>query len=106
MAKKGRPLGSNVRDRIINILYQYRNLHGYGIHKVYEDIFGDVSRRLIYYHLDKGVEIGSVELAGTKEEEGNYSWGDTVQQKHYRLGPNAEPSYDERIAAYKEENDS
>lgn len=101
-AEKGRPTGSTVRDRMINILYHYDHLHGYKLHDIYESVYEEVSRRLIYYHLDKGVELGELKLHSVEEQRGEYSWGDKVQRKRYELGPNAEPSFDKRIKNYKD----
>lgn len=105
-SEKGRPTGSTVRDRVINILYQYDHLHGYKLHEIYENVYEEVSRRLIYYHLDKGVELGEIQLHSVEEQRGEYSWGDKVQRKRYELGPNAEPTFDKAIKNYKDAHSS
>lgn len=104
--KQGRPVGSSVRDRMVNILYHYDHLHGYKIHDIYETVYEEVSRRLIYYHLDKGVKLGEFQLHSVEEQRGEYSWGDKVQRKRYELGPNAEPSFDKRLKNYKDAHSS
>lgn len=102
MAKRGRPTGSRVRDNIVNILYIYEELHGYKIHTVYNELFPEVSRRTIYYHLEKGQETGEITLKKSKVKKGNYSWGDKVRRKYYGVGPKAQPKYDKKIKRYKE----
>ena len=54
---KGRPLGSQVRQNIIEILYFMGHGCGYDIYKIYVAIFPKVTMRLIYYHLNKGYQI-------------------------------------------------
>ena len=53
MAKKGRPVESAIRQRIIEILYFLKEGYGYDIYKIYRDIFPHVTMRSIYYHLNK-----------------------------------------------------
>lgn len=98
--KRGRPIGSEVRQRLVNILSTIRKAYGYQLHKIYQEIYGDTTRENVYYHLRKGVKLGEFELTEVKQETGNYSWGATVEKKYYTLGPNAKPEPDPRIEEY------
>ena len=106
MSKRGRPVGSRVRDNIIDILYVYGPLHGYRIHSIYNELFPEVSRRLVYYHLEKGEELGVIVLESSAVVEGEYSWGSKVRRKQYAVGPNAEPKMQDRIKKHKDEHHS
>ena len=56
--EKGRPVKSEIRQNVVEILYFIKNSYGYGIYKVYTAIFPKVTLRSIYYHLRKGVDLG------------------------------------------------
>ncbi|MFH0870772.1 MAG: hypothetical protein V1866_06995, partial [archaeon] len=73
--KRGRPIGSNVRQHLIDILHFKKKAYGYDIYKDYIALFPGVTLRLIYYHLNKGVALGEFEVESIKMEKGNYSWG-------------------------------
>ncbi|MEM4396176.1 MAG: hypothetical protein QXR30_00745 [Candidatus Woesearchaeota archaeon] len=75
---------SKVRDRIIQILSELGESYGYDVAKKYAERFGKESQRLIYYHLEKGVQLGLFERI-EKEEEGEFSWGNKVTKVYYRL---------------------
>jgi len=51
---KGRPVKSEIRQNIVEILYFMKQGYGYEIYKVYVAIFPKVTMRSIYYHLRKG----------------------------------------------------
>lgn len=89
---KGRPLGSKVRQNIVEILHYARQLHGYNIYAIYKEIFPKITMRAIYYHLKKGLYTGEFKIAQIKKEKGNYSWGGEVERVYYTLGENARPS--------------
>ena len=58
----GRPIGSEIRERVALILSQMGPSHGYGIYKIYKKNWGPVEIKSIYYNLQKGVDIGHFEL--------------------------------------------
>ena len=86
---RGRPVKSDIRQQIIEILQYMKQGYGYEIHKVYCQIFPKCSREVVYYHLRKGVKLGEFEVQQVKEEKGNYSWGPTVTKTYYKLGGKA-----------------
>ena len=97
MAKKGRPIESAIRQRIIEILYFLKESYGYDIYKVYDAVFPKATMRSIYYHLKKGVELGEFKVKKIKSEKGNYSWGGEAKKIYYALGPNAKPKIEKRV---------
>lgn len=90
-SRKGRPCKSEIRQNIIEILYFLGKGYGYQISKIYNELFAQVSQRSIYYHLRKGTFLGEIEVHNIKEEEGNFSWGKTVEKIYYSLGRRARP---------------
>ena len=100
--KQGRPIGSKIRQNIIEILYFYKQLYGYEIYKIYVDIFPAVTMRSIYYHLKKGLAIDEFKIHKINVKEGNYSWGDSSETIVYELSKNARPIMDERVRTYWE----
>jgi hypothetical protein len=88
---KGRPGGSIIRDRINAILDKIGTSYGYEIYKIYQELFGRVHIRSIYYNLKKGIENEEIILVNVKREIGNYSWGDEVEKIYYAKGPYANP---------------
>lgn len=97
---RGRPVNSEIRQHIVEILHHLGKGYGYQIHKIYTEIYGNATREVVYYHLRKGVEIGEFEVERIVQEPGQYSWGRTVEKIYYRLGPNAHPSLDTKAAAW------
>jgi hypothetical protein len=91
MAKRGRPVHSDIRQNIIEVLHVLGKGYGYEIHKIYKHIFPSCTREVIYYHLKKGVQLHEFEVAEVKQEKGEYSWGGIVQKTYYKLGKNAKP---------------
>jgi len=102
MASRGRPVKSQIRQNIIEILFVIGPAYGYRIHKFYNEIFPPCTRENIYYNLRKGVKLGEFELAEVRQEEGAYSWGTVVEKKYYRLGPNARPRGNPRVREFFE----
>ena len=80
MAKRGRPIKSQVRQNIIEILYFLGKAYGYEIYKVYKEVYPNVTLRLMYYHLRKGVEIGEFKVESVKKVQGDYSWGPEAEK--------------------------
>lgn len=101
MPKRGRPIKSEIRQNIIEILVFLAKAHGYKIHKVYNEIFQPCTRENVYYNLRKGVLLKEFEVELVKET-GDYSWGSVVEKKYYKLGPNAKPIGNEAVKLYFE----
>jgi len=100
--KRGRPIGSDVRQHLIEILHFKKKAYGYDLFKDYISLFPGVTLRLIYYHLNKGVALGEFTLESVQLEKGNYSWGAQAEKKYYKLGPKAVPKVDKRVKNYFE----
>ncbi|HIJ98017.1 TPA: hypothetical protein H1012_04235 [archaeon] len=83
--KRGRPVKSLIRDRMKEILAVLGSSYGYEIYKVYTAAFSKITLRSMYYHLNKGVEIGEFNLVGVREEKGSYTWGDKTTRRYYSL---------------------
>ena len=98
--KPGRPLGSQVRLNIVEILYFMKQGTGYDLYKHYVAIFPKVTMRLIYYHLRKGYEIGLFNIKKIGVEKGDYSWGNTAEKIYYELGDGAKPVLNIQVKEY------
>lgn len=106
MVKRGRPVHSDIRQNIVEILAVLGNAYGYQIHKIYNEIFAPCTRENIYYNLKKGVLLGEIEVESVKQEEGYYSWGAIVQKIYYKPGPKAKPKGHPAVKDYfKRKND-
>jgi len=92
-----RPIYSEIRQNLIEILYYLQEGYGYQLTKIYLEIFPKCTREVIYYHLKKGVDLGEITLKDVRQEEGNYSWGPKAQKIYYSLGPEAKPKGSERV---------
>ncbi len=66
--KKGRPVQSQIRQNIIEILFFLKKGYGYNIYKVYKKIFPNTTMRSIYYHLKKGTELGEFKINKIEKE--------------------------------------
>ena len=97
MASRGRPVKSEVRQNIIEILNVTGPAYGYRIHKWYNELFPACTRENIYYNLRKGVKLDEFELTEVKMEKGEYSWGSVVEKKYYKIGPKAVPRNDSKV---------
>ncbi|MFH1510255.1 MAG: hypothetical protein ABIF10_01075 [Candidatus Woesearchaeota archaeon] len=86
---RGRPVHSDVRERIIEILRLKKQAYGYEIWNFYKQKYPPVSMRLIYYHLKKGVILGEFKVQKVVSEKGDYSWGPEAEKIYYSLGPEA-----------------
>ena len=98
--KRGRPIGSSVRQNIIEILYFLGSAHGYHLYKVYKQIFPKITLRGVYYHLRKGKELGEFVIDEIQKESGEYSWGSEAEKIYYKLGPKAKPKIDPRVKIF------
>jgi hypothetical protein len=100
--RQGRPIGSKVRQNIVEILYFYRQLHGYDLYKIYKELYPLVTMRLIYYHLKKGLDTGEFKVYKVDKKIGTYSWGGQSENVIYTLGPNANPMIEPHVKLYWE----
>lgn len=100
--RRGRPVGSAVRQNVLEILNVLGRGHGYQIYKVYRELYPKVTLRVIYYHLKKGQELGELEIEKVEKEKGDYSWGSEAEKIYYKLGPKAKITGDDRVRAYVE----
>ncbi|MFH1770522.1 MAG: hypothetical protein ABH828_03115 [archaeon] len=96
----GRPIGSYIRQNIVEILHFMGKGCGYDVHKVYLELFPKATQRVIYYHLKKGVATGEFEVADIKTEKGDYSWGQTAEKVYYKLGASASPKIILKVKKY------
>jgi len=96
----GRPIHSQIRTNIIEILFYLGRGYGYQIAKIYNELFPEVTQRSIYYHLRKGEKTKEIELNTIEEEKGDFSWGNTVEKIYYTLGTAAKPNGETRIEDY------
>ena len=105
---RGRPVGSTIRQNIIEILSHAKKGYGYQIFKWHKAIFPDkkLSMRTIYYNLHKGTETGEFKLEKTEKKTGNFSWGSEVNTVMFSLGAKAEPRNDKKVEEYFKKNNS
>ncbi len=102
--KQGRPIGSKVRQNIVEILYFYKHLHGYDLYKIYKELYKPVTMRLIYYHMKKGLDTGEFRIYKVDKKVGTYSWGGTSENILYELGPKANPMIEPHVKIFWEKN--
>jgi len=95
---RGRPVKSQIRQNIIELLFFLKEGYGYDIYRHYKDVFPSVSMRVIYYHLKKGTSIG--EFKKVIKENGNFSWGSEAEKIYYSLGKEAQPIGNERVKEF------
>ena len=91
MAKRGRKPNSEIRSNIVELLHFFGEGYGYDLYKKYVKAYGKVSMRSVYYHLRKGVELGTFRVKTIESVAGNYSWGPKAQRVVFSLGAQAEP---------------
>ncbi len=97
---RGRPLKSQVRQNIVEILFYLGNGYGYQIAKIYPQIFPSVTQRCIYYHLRKGILTQEIALHRIEEEKGEFSWGSSVEKTYYSLGRAALPKGEKKVKEF------
>lgn len=78
--------------------------YGYEIYKAYKTIFGDATQRSIYYHLNKGIKLEEFKVERISQEQGNFSWGTTVQKIYYAVGPAAKPQGNQAVQDFFAKN--
>jgi len=101
---RGRPVRSEIRQNVIEILHYLGKGYGYQICKIYQEIFPAVTQRSIYYHLRKGTQTREIIVNQIKEEKGDFSWGSTVEKIYYELGEAAEPKGEPRVKEFLKRN--
>lgn len=97
---RGRPVKSDIRQNIVNLLAFSGPAYGYDIYKHYIELFPRVTMRSIYYHLSKGLETKEVKVDKVQKEKGDYSWGSDAEKTYYTIGPKAQPRDEERVKKY------
>lgn len=104
--RRGRPIGSPIRQNIVELLFYMKEAYGYRIHKVYEECFHTVTIESIYYHLKKGLKTGEFEISKVQIDKGDYSWGETSKKYMYKLGEHGHakviPELHDKIKAFLE----
>jgi len=103
---RGRPVRSEIRQNIVEILYFLGSAPGYDIYKIYISVYPKVTMRSIYYHLKKGVELGEFKIDRIEKVKGDYSWGPEAEKTFYSLGDKAEPKIDYRVKEFLESRTS
>ena len=96
----GRPVRSQIRQNIVEILHVLRNGYGYEISKIYRQIFPKATVRSMYYHLRKGLETKEFKVERIEKSKGEYSWGSEAEKTIYSLAENAQPKGDSRVKEF------
>ena len=99
---RGRPIKSQIRQNLVELLYFLKEGYGYGLWKTYIEIFPRCTLRSIHYHLKKGLQTDEFKVKQIKQEKGNYSWGGTVEKTYYELGPQAKPTMKKEVKEFLE----
>jgi hypothetical protein len=94
---RGRPVKSEIRQNIVDILQYMKSGYGYDIYRHYVKVFPRCTIEVIYYHLKKGVTLDLFKVEKVRQEEGEFSWGPIVEKTYYMLGPEAKPRHNQRI---------
>ena len=97
---KGRPVHSEIRQNMVEILFFMKEAYGYDLYKTYVSIFPKVTMRSIYYHLKKGIAINEFSVSKVVKEKGEFSWGGEVEKTYYGLGTAAKPTQSEKVKEY------
>ena len=98
--KRGRPVRSEIRQNVIEILHHLGQGYGYQIAKIYNEVFPEVTQRSIYYHLRKGISTNEIQIHKVEQEQGNFSWGSIVEKTYYSLGKAASPKGLARVEGF------
>ena len=97
---RGRPVFSEIRQNVVEILAYAGKAYGYDIYKIYIEIFPKITLRSIYYHLKKGTKLEEFKIDKVIQEKGDYSWGNSTEKIYYSLGANANPKGNKRLKDY------
>ncbi len=101
---RGRPVRSQIRQNIVEILFFKKSAYAYEVCKIYKALFPKATMRVIYYHLKKGTMLKEFEVDKIVKEKGDFSWGQEAEKIYYKLGPEAKPKIDEKVKEYLEKN--
>lgn len=88
---RGRPIHSDVRDRISKLLLEGGPTYGYDIYRKYNKQYKKVALRSIYYNLEKGIELGVFTVKEVQQHKGNYSWGESAKRVIFDLAVRNKP---------------
>jgi|TARA_B100001971_G_C17803135_1_gene340331 hypothetical protein len=97
---KGRPIRSEIRQNMVELLHFMKRGYGYEIYKAYIAVFPKVTMRSIYYHLKKGTDLGEFKVDKIEREKGEYSWGGEAEKIYYALGKDAKPTSNDKVKEY------
>jgi len=97
---RGRPVKSDIRQNIVEILHFVGKAYGYDIYRTYKAVYPKITLRSIYYNLKRGVDLGEFKVEKIEKEKGEYSWGGEAEKIYYSLGPNAKPKIDAKVKEY------
>ncbi len=97
MKVRGRPVKSQIRQNVVEILHELQEGYGYQISRIYNTIYPQVTQRSIYYHLHKGIKTNEIAVRKVEQERGDFSWGQSVEKTYYMLGAKANPKGDVRV---------
>jgi hypothetical protein len=100
MAKRGRPIKSEIRQNIVEILYFLGEAYPYEVYQIYREVFPNVTMRSVYFQLKRGSEMGIFKVKKIKSFEGSYSWGPSAERVYYELGKLALPVGNLLVKAY------
>ncbi len=95
--KRGRAVGSVIRDNLVEILSYLEQAHAYELYQKYKKVYGPVNIRSVYYNLTKGKDLGVFKITGVKKVEGNFSWGPSAERIMYGIGEHAKVKGDEKV---------
>ena len=79
--KRGRKPGSIIRKNICDLLFVTGPEYGYALFKKYIICFPKISMRSIYYHLNKGTELGIFTVKKIEITTNTNSWGNNTERK-------------------------
>ncbi|MCX6775017.1 MAG: hypothetical protein NTY99_02920 [DPANN group archaeon] len=97
MKKRGRAVGSVIRDNLVELLFHLKQAHAYALYQKYKKAYGPVNIRSVYYNLTKGKELGVFEIKQIQKVEGDFSWGTSAERILYGLTDKAKPKGDMKI---------
>ncbi len=95
--KRGRAVGSAIRDNLIELLFHVEKAHAYGLYQKYKKVYGPVNIRSVYYNLNKGKDLGVFKITGVEKVEGDFSWGPSAERILYGLSEQAKPKGDPKV---------
>jgi hypothetical protein len=101
-----RPVRSQIRQNIVEILNYLGEGYGYDIYKIYREVFPHCTQKSIYYHLKKGIATKEFKIVKIEREKGDFSWGGEVEKIYYVLGENAKPKGEEKVKEFLEKRKS